>query len=112
MLGIPKNASDISHSVNAIRGLLDAAALTMILPTRKGVTDLKKVQNLLIDSESAALSNALASIRVLPGDFPLEALAAAQTELVVPVLSGQKLAKNAVKEAQAPVQAALAKYRG
>jgi ABC-type glycerol-3-phosphate transport system substrate-binding protein len=111
MLGVPKNAPDVDHSANALHGLLDAAALSMILPTRKGVTDLKKVQDLLLDSEAIALSNALGSIRVLPGDFPLEALAVAQTELVVPILSGQKVPKNAVKEAQAPVQAALAKYR-
>lgn len=112
MLGIPKNATDTDHSVNALRGLLDAASLTMILPPRTGVTDLKSVQNLLLDSEAAALSRSLASIKVLPGDFPLEALAVAQTELVIPVLTGQKQAKNAVKEAQSAVQAAIAKFRG
>jgi hypothetical protein len=70
MLSIPAVAPDPVHSLNGLRALLDASAAGVFLPASKGTDDLRKVNQLLMDSEARALSEApgdVALARPIPG---------------------------------------------
>jgi multiple sugar transport system substrate-binding protein len=108
MLAIPAAALDPMHSLNGLRALLDASIAGVFLPARKGTDDLRKVNPLLTDSEASALSDALGTVRYLPGDFPGNAIyPLIWTNYLVPIISGQKDPSQAAKDAQPIIQGQL-----
>jgi ABC-type glycerol-3-phosphate transport system substrate-binding protein len=108
MLSIPANAPDPPHSLNGLRALLDASAVGIYLPARKGADDLRKINELLMESEASALSDALGSVRYLPSEFPGDAiLPLLWTNHLTPILTGQKKPAQAAKDAQPAIQEQL-----
>jgi ABC-type glycerol-3-phosphate transport system substrate-binding protein len=110
MLSIPANAPDPEHSLNGLRALLDASAIGIHLPARKGASNLRQVQELLTESEASALQDALGGIRYLPSEFPTNAiLPLLWSSYFTPILTGQKDPAQAGKDAQPMIQEQLSR---
>ena len=111
MIGIPKNAPDLAHSMNALRALFEASGLTMFLPPTKKSEDLRKAEGLLAETDVPALQNTLQIVRFFPGDTP-NLGGVIEREFVTPVLSGTKKPAQAAKDAQSVVDELVKKSRG
>jgi ABC-type glycerol-3-phosphate transport system substrate-binding protein len=110
MLSIPTIAPDPEHSLNGLRALLDASSTGLYLPARKGADNLRQVEELLTDGEASALQDTLGGVRYLPSDFPSNAiLPLLWSEYFTPILTGQKSAAQAGKDAQPTIQAELSR---
>jgi ABC-type glycerol-3-phosphate transport system substrate-binding protein len=108
MLAIPATAPDPPHSLNGLRALLDASAVGVQLPARKGADDLRKINELLTEGEASALSDALNAVRYLPSEFPGDVIfSLLSTAYLIPILTGQKDPAQAAKDAQPVVQEQL-----
>jgi ABC-type glycerol-3-phosphate transport system substrate-binding protein len=111
MVGIPKQAPDMAHSLNALRGLVDATAGSLFLPVRRA-DDLRAPELMLREPEGVGLLSALAAARFVPGDFPFEIVGVLSREYILPILTGKKRPAEAARDAQPLVDAELAKARG
>ena len=111
MVGVPKQAPDMTHSLNALRGLVDAAAGSMFLPARR-TEDLRKAEMMLREPEALGLHAALAAARFVPGDLPFQVITVLSREYILPILTGKKRPAEAARDAQPLVDAELAKARG
>jgi ABC-type glycerol-3-phosphate transport system substrate-binding protein len=110
MLSIPANAPDPQHSLNGLRALLDASAIGIYLPARKGADNLRQIEELLTDGEASALKDALDDVRYLPSDFPSNAiLPLLWSDYFTPILTGQKDPAQAGKDAQPIIQEQLSR---
>jgi hypothetical protein len=107
MLGVPRGAPDLEHSVNALRALLDASDQAAMIPPRRQSADFRKIDNLLTAPESDALRTTTASARFLPGDVPLSVMLLIQQDLITPILRGEKAPEAAAKQVQWLVQRRL-----
>jgi hypothetical protein len=113
LVGIPRAAPDLKHSLNALRGLVEGASRVLVLPARRAAPPLRQMNNLLSDNDAAVLSSALGALRFLPGDFPWTQIAPiVSRELMVPALAGRKSARQAARDAQTFVDRRIAELRG
>jgi len=113
MVAVSRAAPDPKHSLNALRGLVDGATTTMLLPARRGGPDLREINRFLGESDAAVMRSALAAARFLPGDFPLGRLTPfLDRELLLPVLSGRKASLRAARDAQPLLEKKLADLCG
>ena len=98
--------------MNGLRALLDASASRVFLPARKGADDLRKVSELLAESEASALLDGLAAVRYLPSEFPSDAITPLLwTHYLSPILTGQLDPAQAAKQAQPLIQEQLSRLR-
>ena len=111
MVGIPRQAPDLAHSLNALRGLVDAAAGSLFLPVRRA-DDLRAPELMLREPEAVGLQAALSAARFVPGDFPFEVVGVLSREYILPILTGKKRPAEAARDARPLVDAELAKARG
>ncbi len=107
MLGIPRAAPDVRHSLNALRSYLDAGGTTMLTPTKKALSNLRTDAMNLNEEEAAALRATVETARFLPGQLPLSVLPIVQREFIVPVLRGLKAPDVAAREARLSIEEAL-----
>jgi ABC-type glycerol-3-phosphate transport system substrate-binding protein len=113
MLSIPAAAPDPPHSLNGLRAMLDASALSVLLPARKGSNDLRTINQLLTESEATALTDALSAVRYLPTDFPLDGIyGLLWSDYLLPILTGQKDPAQAANDAQPRIQGQLTRLLG
>jgi ABC-type glycerol-3-phosphate transport system substrate-binding protein len=112
MLGVPKNAPDPAHSLNALRAIFESSGVTMFLPPTKNIEDLRKAEGLLAESDGPALQNALQIVRFVPGDAPSGLYSVVEREFVAPVLTGAKKPAQAAKDAQAVIDELIKKAKG
>jgi ABC-type glycerol-3-phosphate transport system substrate-binding protein len=111
MIGVPVGAPDPAHSVNALRGMIEASAKLGFMPVRKDADNLHKIQGMLQQPEADAISPELATARYLPGDFPYDVLETVAQSFVEPVLLGKMTAQAAAKDAEPLAQAMLTKLQ-
>jgi hypothetical protein len=111
LAGIPRNAPDLNHSLNALRGLVDACAGSMFLPPRR-TEDLQKVELAVREQEATSLRDALNAARFVAGDFPIALGPVLAREFTLPILHGRKRPAEAARDAQTLVDAELARVRG
>jgi ABC-type glycerol-3-phosphate transport system substrate-binding protein len=112
LLGVPKNAPDQAHSVNALRAILDASPESMFLPPTRNAVDVRKTDNLMAESDATAFANTLPMLRFLPGDAPTNVAPAVERELLRPVLLKQKRPRQAARDAQQVIDALLKQAQG
>lgn len=113
LVGIPRGAPDLKHSLNALRGLVEGASEVLVLPARRAAPPLRRMNSFLNENDAAVLSSALRAVRFLPGGFPWMQIAPiVSRELMVPALAGRKSARQAARDAQALVDRRLAQLRG
>jgi ABC-type glycerol-3-phosphate transport system substrate-binding protein len=110
MLSIPASAPDPEHSLNGLRALLDASAMGIYLPARKGAGNLRQVEELLTDNEASALQDILNGVHYLPSAFPSNVIIQLLwSDYFTPILTGQKVPAQAGKDAQPIIQEQLSR---
>jgi hypothetical protein len=112
MLGIPKNAPDVAHSLNALRAIFESSGLTMFLPPTRNIEDIRKTESLMAESDAPALQSTLQMVRFVPGDAPSGLYGVVEREFVAPVLTGAKKPAQASKDAQAVIDELIKKAKG
>ncbi|HEV8635030.1 MAG TPA: extracellular solute-binding protein [Chloroflexota bacterium] len=112
MLGVPRNAPDQAHSLNALRAILDASAESMFLPPTRNASDIRKTDNLMAETDATAFANTLPMLRFIPGDAPTNVGPAVEHELLRPVLLKQKRPQQAARDTQRVIDALLKKAQG
>jgi hypothetical protein len=113
LVAVPRGAPDLKHSLNALRGLVEAAPSALLLPARRNGPPLRQMNTFLTEADATTLGSALGALRFLPGDFPLTQLAPLlDRELMLPALTGRKPPRVAVRDAQAVLERRLADLRG
>ncbi len=110
LLSVPTTPPDEKHSLNGLRSLVEAASKSLFLPARKAATDIGKLQLFLTEAEAAAVKSMLEGVRCVPASFSNNELSLVLLrDYFVPILSGQKSAAQAGKDAQPLVREALSK---
>jgi hypothetical protein len=113
VVGVPRGAPDLKHSLNALRGLVEAAPGALLLPARRNGPPLRQRNTFLTEGDATALRSALGAARFLPGDFPLTQLAPLlDRELMLPALTGRKPARLAARDAQVVLDRRAVELRG
>jgi multiple sugar transport system substrate-binding protein len=112
MVGIHRRAPDEGRSIVALRALLEASKQTMVLPTRRGISDLRKLNSFLTENDALVLSGAVESARFLPGDLPFFQISPiVERDLVLPVLTGRRTPRQAAEDAQPSIDNAVRRFR-
>ncbi|TAK23073.1 MAG: extracellular solute-binding protein [Chloroflexota bacterium] len=107
MLGIPKHAPDLRQSLAALRAYVEVGGQTLLTPTRGALSNLRTDAMGLSDVEANALRTTVENARYMPADLPLDLIATAQREFIVPVLQGTRPPDLAARDARMSIEARL-----
>lgn len=107
MLGIPRNAPDLRHSLSALRSYLEAGGQTLLTPTRRALANLRTDAMGLDGPEVEALRATVTGARYLPGQLPLDVVPTIQREFLLPALQGRRPPDLAARDARVSVEARL-----
>lgn len=107
MLGIPRHAPDLVFALRGLRAFYEGAHETLVMPTRRAVSNLRPDELGLNAAEGEALASSIAAAHYLPAALPLEVLPTVQREFLLPVVAGRKPADRAARDARLPIELAI-----